>query len=112
LRDVFYNKKLALKKEFIDYFYETMKTSHNLLYISRLAQLRNKIQLEKELPKIKKKILIIWGKDDKLMPLEKNADNFRLLTNSQIKIIEHAGHIPSIEKSEEFNKAVISFLTS
>lgn len=115
LRDVFYNKNLDLKREFIDYFYETMRTSHNLLFISRLSSffgMRKEFFLRNDLPKVKNKTLIIWGNKDKLMPVDRNQENFSLIPNSEVRVIRDAGHIPSIEKSSEFNKLVIDFLRS
>jgi len=113
LRDVFYNKNLDIRREFIDYFYETMGTSHNLLLISRLSSfwgVRKEFELRNKLPKIKKEVMIIWGAKDKLMPPDKCYDNFQLIPNAQIEILEGVGHIPSLEKSEKFNELVINFL--
>lgn len=112
MRDVFYNKNLPLKQEFIDYFYETMETSHNLLFISKLSNLFNKLILVNDLPKVKNKILIIWGEHDKLLPPNKIVDNFSLIPHAKVVILKDAGHIPSIEKSHEFNDLVIRFLNN
>lgn len=113
LRDVFYNKNASIIKEFIDYFYETMTTSHNLLFISRLSSIygiRKEFILKDVLRKVKSDTLIVWGEKDKLMPIEKNDINFHLIPKVKLNIIKDAGHIPSIEKSDKFNKVVINFL--
>lgn len=112
IRSVFYNPKLPLLNEFIDYFYKTMETSHNLLFISRLSSSygRKKLSLLNSLVKIKNNTLIIWGEKDKLMPLSKVEQNFKLIPKVEVRIIKDAGHIPSIEKSEEFNKIIVDFL--
>lgn len=110
LRSIFYDPNIDLSKEFIDYFYETMESSHNLLFISSLTKHNKDFLLVNQLKKIKNKTLIFWGAHDKIMPLEKNEINFKLLPNSQVEIIQEAAHIPSIEKSEYFNSKVIRFL--
>lgn len=112
MRGVFYNKSADIRREFISYFYETMDSSHNLLLISRLSSfwgIRREFKLERELPKIKNEILVIWGEKDKLMPPEKCYKNIKLIPKAKIEIIKNAGHIPSIEKSNEFNKLVIDY---
>lgn len=112
LRDVFYNKNISLKQEFIDYFYETTKSSHNLLFISRLSKMQAKgeLTLQKELKNVKNKTLIIWGENDKLMPIEQYNSFFNLIPGSDVHVIKKAGHIPSIEHPEEFNKTLIDFI--
>lgn len=110
LRGTFYNKKLFLPEEFIDYFYETMAASHNLLFISRLTQLTKRLILEDYLSKINNRTLIIWGENDQIMPLKKNLTNFNLIPNISVEIMEQSGHFPSIEQPDEFNKVVENFL--
>lgn len=111
LKEILYNKNFIFPKEFIDYFWDTMKTSHNLLLISRLNSIHNKLNLEKELPNILNKTLIIWGEQDTIMPLKKTAFNFKLIPNAQVSIINNTGHMPSLEKPKEFNNIVKNFLT-
>jgi 4,5:9,10-diseco-3-hydroxy-5,9,17-trioxoandrosta-1(10),2-diene-4-oate hydrolase len=110
LRSVFSNKLADIRGEFMEYFYETMSLSHNLLFISRLAYNRKKLFLGERLRGIKNKTLIVWGGKDAIMPLEKNRRNFGLIADSEARVIENAGHIPSLERSEEFNRLVINFL--
>lgn len=113
MRSVFHNESTEIKPEFIDYFYETMSNSHNLLLISSLSSfwgLRKEFQLKELLPKITNQTLILWGEKDKLMPPDKCSTGFKLIPNAKVQIINKGGHIPSIEKSAEFNKYLISFL--
>lgn len=112
LRDVFYKKDFPIRQEFIDYFYETTKSSHNLLFISRLSKMQanGELLLSEELKNIKNKTLIIWGEDDKLIPIKQNSPFFSLIPNAKVHIIKQAGHIPSIERGEEFNRTVIDFI--
>jgi len=115
LRDVFYKKDLEIWEEFIDYFYDTMKTSHNLLFISSLSSffgVRSEFRMKDKLPKIGCGTLVIWGEKDKFMSPAKIYNNFKLIPNVSVEIIKNAGHIPSIEKSAEFNKLVLKFLRS
>ena len=112
LRGIFYNSNLDLKPEFIEYFYETMATSHNLLFISRMTALTKQFLLEDKLKEVKNKTLIVWGENDKIMPLRKNSHNFSLIPDVKIEIFSNVGHIPSLENSTMFNETTLSFLGS
>lgn len=115
LRDVFYDKSFPISDAFIDYFYETMETSHLLLLISKMSSpwgMREEFVLESDLPKVKAEVMVIWGREDRLLPPDQNIENVRLIPNVRIKILQDAGHIPSIEKSEQFNKLTLEFLKS
>ncbi|MCK5026791.1 MAG: alpha/beta hydrolase [Candidatus Pacebacteria bacterium] len=109
LMSIFYDGS-DIKKEFVEYFLETMETSHNLLFISRMTALWRDFLLKRELPNITNKTLIVWGEQDKIMPLSQNAHNFKLIPNVQVEIIRDAGHIPSLEKASVFNSLVVDFL--
>lgn len=111
LRNVFHDQKLPLPREFIDYYYETMASSHNVLFISRMVgRERKHLSLRNSLRSIKKPTLIIWGEKDALMPLGRNQHIFGEIPGAITQLIPEAGHIPSLEKPEEFNSAVINFL--
>ncbi len=115
MRDVFYDKKLELKSEFIDYFYELSAKSHNVLFISRLAHysgMRKELFLGNSLTKINVPTLIIWGKEDPLMPYSTVVKNFKKIKNAKIEILKGVGHMPPVEAPEQVNQLLISFLKS
>ena len=109
LMGIFYDP-IDIKKEFVDYFCETMETSHNLLFISRMVALWKEFLLKEDLLKIQNKILVVWGEKDKMMPLEKSITNISLISTVMVESVKDAGHIPSLEKPEEFNALVVDFL--
>ena len=109
LRSIFYDRNINLKQEFVDYFLETTKTSHNLLFISRLTKLNKNFSLSNILPEIKQETLVVWGKEDKIIPLEKNRRNVQLVPNVRVELIQKAGHIPSLEDVERFNSVFLKF---
>ncbi len=114
MRDVFYNKNLLLAPEFIDYFYELSKESHNLLFISRLAHysgMRQELYLGNDLGKVAVPSLIIWGKQDPLMPFHTVKPEFKKFKDANIEILENVGHMPPVEAAPRFNKLVTKFLS-
>lgn len=54
--------------------------------------------------------LIIWGRNDSIMPLD-DAYKFQTdIRNSMVRVVEDCGHIPQEEKPEETAKLIIEFL--
>jgi len=79
-------------------------------YKSTLEMPKDWKDLSKRLKNFKKPTLIIWGKEDKLIPV-KHAYEFRkLMENLELIIFDETGHVPHAEKPKEFNRAVINFL--
>ncbi|HRG39701.1 MAG TPA: alpha/beta hydrolase, partial [Bacteroidia bacterium] len=53
--------------------------------------------------------LIVWGKQDKIIPVE-HAERFRHdIKNSEVLIFDSCGHVPMIEKTKETHDAVLRF---
>ena len=65
----------------------------------------------KNLHKIIQPVLIIWGEKDRVLPLKHGYIGQKKLPNAHLKIMDGCGHIPFFEQAEEFNGAVLSFLS-
>ena len=59
---------------------------------------------------VKTPTLVVWGKQDAILPVECGEMYANLLPNTTLKLIDNCGHKPQMEKPEEFNHAVIAFL--
>jgi pimeloyl-ACP methyl ester carboxylesterase len=57
-----------------------------------------------------KPILIIHGREDKAVPLDRSEKLNRLWKGSKLAVFEKAGHSPHEEHPEEFNRIAIDFL--
>ena len=55
-------------------------------------------------------ILLVWGAQDPLFPLEHAERAHRDLPGSRLAVIEGAGHTPQAERPDEFNRVLDSFL--
>lgn len=55
-------------------------------------------------------VLLIWGKEDKLLPVAYAEKLHELLPHSILKIISDAAHLPHIERPNEFIKNLENFL--
>ena len=56
--------------------------------------------------------LIIWGRHDTAVPVAHAYRARDLIPNSEVRIMERCGHIPQVERPEEFNELVLDFLSA
>ena len=63
------------------------------------------------LKKVTTPALVVWGKQDAIIPLECGAMYQQALPNASLKVIDQCGHSPQVEKPQEFNKVVTEFLS-
>lgn len=54
--------------------------------------------------------LVVWGREDLVLPLRHLTDVHSTLPQAQIALIEHCGHMPQAERPEEFLAATLPFL--
>jgi pimeloyl-ACP methyl ester carboxylesterase len=62
------------------------------------------------LTEIECRSLIVWGERDALLPLRHAREWARRLRGSELKVIKGAGHVPMLERPEEFNGLLQAFL--
>ena len=118
LRAYVVNKK-ALTDEFIDRMYEILQlpgAKRTMLIILRqnanLFGIKRKAITEilLNLAKINTPALIIWGRQDRLLPLQHAQTVLRRLPNATLHIFDHCGHIPQMEAADKFNRMLIAWL--
>ena len=61
---------------------------------------------------IKRPTLIVWGREDGLVPLAEGERFQKDIAGSKLIVFDQCGHVPNFEKPGEFNAAVIKFLTA
>jgi pimeloyl-ACP methyl ester carboxylesterase len=66
--------------------------------------------LHAALPSVKTRALVIWGRQDKLLPVVQAETLRQLLPNVQVDIFEQCGHVPQMEYPREVNAKVLTFL--
>ncbi len=65
---------------------------------------------DKKLDKVATPTLIIWGRDDVLIPLAMGEKFNKGIPGSQLIVIESTGHIPMVGKPDEFNQLIRNFV--
>ena len=54
---------------------------------------------------------IVWGKNDKLAPVECGQMFQQAIPGSELVVLDNCGHVPQIEKPEEFLQTALDFLS-
>jgi len=62
------------------------------------------------LPRVRVPALIIWGREDRIVPLECGELYRQALPGSRLEVIDRCGHCPPLEKPDEFTRLVRDFL--
>lgn len=55
-------------------------------------------------------VLLVWGREDKAIPLRCGHEMHRILRGSRLEILDDAGHVPNFERAEAFNRLALDFL--
>lgn len=55
-------------------------------------------------------VKIIWGREDRVLPVTDAAEVRHVLPQAEIEILEGCGHLPMIERTDEFLAALLPFL--
>jgi len=59
---------------------------------------------------IKNPALIIWGRQDRVLPVAHARVASTGLPNARLKILEDCGHLPMLEHTQMFNDSILDFL--
>lgn len=78
---------------------------------SLLATSRNwhAARIEQDAHLINQPTLIIWGEDDRVIPVDDGHRLHASILNSRLVVFRHCGHVPQEEKSELFTDVVSEF---
>jgi pimeloyl-ACP methyl ester carboxylesterase len=55
-------------------------------------------------------VLVVWGRQDAVLPMTSAAEAREVMPQAQIQLIDQCGHLPMIERPEEFLAALLPFL--
>lgn len=81
---------------------------NGLLYNSRDIELDP--VSEARLAQINAPTLLIWGKEDAVVPIERGTPLREILPNTVWRVYENVGHLPMEEVPQQFNADVLTFL--
>ena len=112
LKLIFANPMLQNNEALVDQFMTARVAANDGGTINSLIESikRKEDVLNNRLGEIKKPTLIIWGKQDGLIPVADAYTFNKGIANSELVIFDACGHVPQFEKAADFNKKVMEFL--
>lgn len=72
----------------------------------------NADRIEEDAYLINHPTLIVWGEDDKIIPLRNGEKLHQEILNSRLVVLKECGHVPQEEKPEQFVEIVTEFCRS
>lgn len=117
-------RKTGLRQAFIhdaslitDDFFENATLGHKIANSTEvyMATLRKQFfdTLSDEIDRLAQMdvpVLLVWGGEDKAVPLERGEEMHRRLKGSRLEVLDHAAHVPNFERAQEFNQLAVDFL--
>ena len=107
--EVFYNPDVATP-ELVDEVFSVVNDRMKGIKTVMLARSAIKHNMLNDLPKITTPVCLIWGKQDNVTPPEVAVDMDKSLPNSELFWIDECGHAAMMEKPDEFNQILYSWL--
>lgn len=113
LRDVFIHNKEVITQSYFENVTRSQKikgsneTGLRILRKNFIDKLNDEIH---QLGKMDVPIMIVWGREDRAIPLGCGEKMHQILEGSRLEIIDDAGHVPQSERPEVFNQLSLSFL--
>jgi len=80
------------------------------VFVAQSQALANRPDQSDTLAKYHGPSLVLCGREDSLCPLKRHTLMHELLPNSELVVIENAGHLPTLEQPEDTNAALARWL--
>ena len=109
-----YNKQLITEEYFENAtrFHKIKGTTEVMLHVTRKQFFDTLIGEIKELSLLDVPILIVWGREEKSIPLAVGKEMHKMLKGSRLEILDQAGHCAHDDQSALFNQLALDFLES
>jgi pimeloyl-ACP methyl ester carboxylesterase len=107
--DTFYDPSVATK-ELVDEVFDIVNDRSKGLRIVMTAKSAVRHNLADKLSRILAPTLLVWGKQDAVTPPFVAEKFHELISNSRLYFLDKCGHAPMMERPEEFNEILASFL--
>ncbi len=100
-------EELAQNSEARRYFFRTLRWGTSLF-----GGVRRQATAADELHKLTIPVRIIWGRQDPVFPLKLARSAVQAIPQADLVVIEECGHMPHMERPDEFNAHVVEFLST
>lgn len=118
LRSLVYDKQFASKNRIDTAFHHFKRPGKKRDFLRALragivsGKQGDNLFSTRELERLTLPTLMVWGAQDTVFPPSQAEVACRLMPDCRLHTFDKCGHIPQIEKADEFNKIVTGFLNS
>jgi pimeloyl-ACP methyl ester carboxylesterase len=105
----FYDPKTA-SKELVDEVFEITNSIPKVMRIIAIAKSAQRNNMAKDIVRIQKPTLLIWGLNDTITPPHVGHEFNSLIPGSELQFIDRCCHAPMMERPEEFNVILQNWL--
>jgi len=110
LEALFYDKKMVSDQFVLRVFTDHMRNNDGYTIERALAGFALAQFEDDKLGSIHLPTLVVWGREDELISVTR-AEKFRNgIPGAKLVVFEQCGHVPQLEKPDDFNRAVLDFL--
>ena len=111
LESIFYDKSGVTDELATHLFINRMRNNDGYTIERALAGFAAWPQLEDgKLKSIHAPTLVVWGRNDELISVDRAEKFGRGIPGAKVVVFEQCGHVPPVEKTEDFNRALLKFL--
>jgi 2-hydroxy-6-oxonona-2,4-dienedioate hydrolase len=110
LESIFYDKHMVTDQAARQIFADHVRNNDGYTIQRTLAGFASPQFEDTKLGAVHAPTLIVWGRQDELIPVASGEKMRDGIAGAKLVVFEQCGHVPQIEKPEEFNKAVLEFL--
>ena len=108
-KDIFFDRTVPSPEMIRDVF-NAIQSNEIVLRSIRFTKSATKHLMHHELPKIHVPVLLVWGKQDPITPVEIAPLFQELLPDARLRVIDKCGHVPAQEKPYHFLENFFEFV--
>lgn len=109
MEEIFYDPTLVTP-EWVEAVGRVVTTRSTALRVVRFARAAKRHNVEADLHRITVPTLLVWGKEDRITPVEVAERFHALIPDSELVFVTNCGHAPMLERPEAFAEIVGEWL--
>jgi pimeloyl-ACP methyl ester carboxylesterase len=108
--DMAYDPSVVTEDTIKDFVNRMRLPNAKYAFMSTLLGIRDSPALPGRLSKILAPTLLVWGDNDRMIPLQYSKGYINEIPHSNLVVMSNCGHTPYVENSIEFNREILKFL--
>lgn len=110
LESLFYDKTRVTDQLVLQVFTDHLRNNDGYTIERTLAGFAQAQFEDEKLSSIHVPTLVVWGREDELIALSRGEKFRDGIPGAKLVVLEHCGHLPELEKPDDFNQTVLDFL--